>query len=163
MKHLANIITGSRILFSLFLLCFPPFTVPFFVLYVLCGLSDMIDGPIARKTGTDSQFGSNLDSIADVVLILVCLVKLLPAAEVQVWVWVWTGVIACIRLMNIIWGLARRKQLILLHTIANKVAGMSLFLLPLSVPFLDINLAAIPVCAAATFAAVQEGYLIRRK
>ena len=64
---MANIITGIRIVLSVALLIFPALSPAFFVLYVAGGLSDMIDGAVARKTGTVSEFGSKLDTIADII------------------------------------------------------------------------------------------------
>lgn len=163
MKNIANILTVSRIIFSLLLFCFPPFTISFCILYIICGLSDMIDGTVARKTGTESRFGANLDSIADIVFVLICLIKILPIVELQAWIWIWIAVIATIKTVNIISGFMRRKKRVMPHTIANKVTGIILFILPLSISIVDINLAAIPACAVATFAAIQEGYLIRTR
>jgi len=60
MKHIANIITDSRIVFSIALLFFPPLSSAFFVLYAAAGLTDMIDGTVARKTNTVSDFGEDL-------------------------------------------------------------------------------------------------------
>ena len=60
MKYIANIITGSRIVFSIALLFFPPLSSAFFVLYAAAGLTDMIDGTVARKTNTVSDFGEDL-------------------------------------------------------------------------------------------------------
>ena len=57
-KHIANIVTGCRISGSLLLLCFPAFSVEFYIIYILCGISDMIDGTIARKTNSNSEFGA---------------------------------------------------------------------------------------------------------
>ena len=125
----------------------------------------MIDGTVARKTGTESRFGANLDSIADIVFVLICLIKILPVVELQawIWIWIWIAVIATIKTVNIISGFMRRKKRVMPHTIANKVTGIILFILPLSISIVDINLAAIPACAVATFAAIQEGYLIRTR
>ena len=47
MKYIANIITGSRIVFSIALLFFPPLSSAFYVLYAAAGLTDMIDGTVA--------------------------------------------------------------------------------------------------------------------
>ena len=44
----------------------------FYVLYLFCGLTDMIDGTIARKTGAVSKFGEKLDTAADFVFMAVC-------------------------------------------------------------------------------------------
>ena len=69
----ANIITGFRILCSIALLFCSPFSPPFYALYLVAGLTDMIDGLIARKTNTVSTFGARLDTAADFALVAVCL------------------------------------------------------------------------------------------
>ena len=71
------------------------------------------------------------------------------------------GLIALLRLVNILSGFVRRKKLVLLHTRANKLTGALLFLLPLSLGFLNIAYIAVPLCALASFAAIQEGHFIR--
>lgn len=43
----------------------------------------------------------------------------------------------------------------------NKLTGLLLFLFSLTLPFIDWNLSAVVLCAAATFAAIQEGHYIR--
>ena len=158
---MANIITGSRILFSIALLFFPAFSPWFYALYLVAGVTDMIDGTIARKTGKANEFGARLDSIADIVFVVVCLIKLIPVVGIPVWLYVWIGIIALIRIINIVSGLIMQKRFVLLHTITNKVTGLLLFVLPLTVPFMDLKYTAIPVCAVATFAAIQEGHFIR--
>ena len=158
---MANIITGSRILFSIALLFFPTFSPMFYTLYLAAGITDMIDGIVARKTGNESEFGARLDSIADIVFVVVCLIKLIPFVGIPVWLYVWIGIIALIRIINIVSGLIMQKRFVLLHTITNKVTGLLLFVLPLTVPFMDLKYTAIPVCAVATFAAIQEGHFIR--
>lgn len=55
-----------------------------------------------------------------------------------------------------------RHELVLLHTITNKLTGLLLFVLPFTISFININYLAIPVCIIATFAAVQEGHFIRK-
>ena len=133
----------------------------FYTLYLAAGITDMIDGIVARKTGNESEFGARLDSIADIVFVVVCLIKLIPFVGIPVWLYVWIGIIALIRIINIVSGLIMQKRFVLLHTITNKVTGLLLFVLPLTVPFMDLKYTAIPVCAVATFAAIQEGHFIR--
>ena len=41
----------------------------FYTLYLVAGVSDMIDGTVARKTGTAGAFGSKLDTAADFMLV----------------------------------------------------------------------------------------------
>ena len=138
-KHLANILTGCRILGSILLLVFPAFSVAFYITYLFCGLSDMIDGTIARKTNSTSKFGSQLDTSADLVFVVASSFKVLPAIHIPGWLWIWGGVIAVIKISNIIWGYVSKKQFISLHTIMNKVTGLLLFLLPLTIPFAELN------------------------
>lgn len=71
MKNTANIITGLRIVFSLAILFFPPFSPMFYILYGSAGLTDMIDGTVARKTNTVSASGEKLDTIADFIFVTV--------------------------------------------------------------------------------------------
>ena len=47
---MANIITGLRIACSIALLFCPAFSPAFYTLYIIAGVSDMIDGTVARKT-----------------------------------------------------------------------------------------------------------------
>ena len=158
---MANIITSSRIVLSIALLFFPAFSPWFYALYLVAGITDMIDGTVARKTGKASEFGARLDSIADIIFVLVCLIKLIPVISIPTWLYVWIGIIALIKIINIVSGFIMQKRCIMLHTIMNKVTGLLLFILPLTVPFLEIKYAALPVCAVATFAAIQEGHFIR--
>ena len=160
---MANLITSCRILFSLLLLFFPALSPGFYGLYLAAGLSDMLDGFVARRTNSASPLGAKLDSMADVVFLSVCLIRLLPVLALPVWLWVWVGLIALLRLVNVVSGFVRRKKLVLLHTRANKLTGALLFLLPLSLGFLNIAYTAVPLCALASFAAIQEGHFIRTR
>ena len=160
-KHIANTLTGCRIFGSILLLFFPAFSLGFYITYLLCGFSDMVDGTIARKTNSTSKFGSQLDTIADLIFVVVSLFKLLPALHIPQWLWIWGGVIAVIKIGNLVWGYVVEKQFVSLHTIMNKVTGLLLFLLPLTISFVELKYTAAVVCGIATFSAMQEGvYLI---
>ena len=157
-KHIANTLTGCRIFGSILLLFFPAFSLNFYVTYILCGFSDMIDGTIARKTNSASKFGSQLDTIADFIFVVAALFKLLPTICIPGWLWIWVGVIALIKISNIIGGYVSKKRFISLHTIMNKITGLLLFLLPLTISFVDLKFTAIVVCSVATLSAVGEGF-----
>ena len=159
-KHIANILTSCRIFGSILLLFFSAFSLQFGILYLLCGFSDMIDGTIARKTNSTSKFGRQLDTIADLIFTAVSLFKLLPAIYIPQWLWIWGGVITVIKIGNILWGYVLKRQFLSLHTIMNKVTGLLLFLLPLTIPFGELNRFAAVVCSVATLSAVQEGFLV---
>lgn len=158
---MANLITGCRILCSIIMIFFPAFSVTFYVLYLAGGVTDMVDGLVARKTNTVSKMGSRLDSIADVFFVAVSLFKILPAVDIPTWLWIWIGVIAVIKIINIISGFASQKRFVAEHTIMNKVTGFLLFLLPLTLTVIELNYSGAVVCCVATFAAIQEGHYIR--
>jgi CDP-diacylglycerol--glycerol-3-phosphate 3-phosphatidyltransferase len=85
---------------------------------------------------------------------------LLPVIHIPWWLWIWAAVIAVIKISNIICGYVSQKRFISLHTIMNKVTGLLLFLLPLTISFLKLNYTAIVVCSTATLSALQEGLYI---
>ena len=159
-KQIANIITLCRLLGSIGLLFCPVFSDGFYSLYLVCGLTDMVDGTIARKTDAVSEFGAQLDTAADLLFTAVALLKILPVIQIQAWLLIWIVTIAVIKLFNLTWGFLRRKKIPSLHTISNKITGLCLFLLPLTMPFVDMRHTAPVVCVIATVAAVQEGYYI---
>lgn len=158
---MANIITGVRILCSIALLFVTPLSKLFYTLYLTAGLSDMIDGTVARKTGTESEFGSKLDSTADLMFVTVCLLKLLPVLNIEKWLYVWIALIVLIKAVNIIFGLIKYKKIIFVHSVLNKLTGMLTFVLPLTLRFFERRYTLVAVCSIATLAAIQEGHFIR--
>ncbi len=157
---MANIITSCRILCSILLLFVPAFSPKFYIVYFVAGFSDMIDGTIARKTNSANEFGSRLDTIADIAFTVACMIKLLPVLAIPTWICIWIGVIAIIKVINIISGYIVHRKFVAIHTIMNKVTGAVLFILPLTLSIVDLKYSGGFVCTIATFAAVQEGYLI---
>ena len=157
-KHIANIITGSHIVLSLPLLFIPLTSAWFYALYLLCGLSDMIDGTVARRTSSASEFGARLDTVSDFVFMTVALIKFVPYLHIPVWLWIWIGIIAMIKLGNAAWGFVRTKKLISPHTVPNKVTGLLLFLLPVTICFVDLTYTLPIVCTVTTAAAIHEVY-----
>lgn len=173
MKYAANIITASRFVAALGMVFAAVGSPVFWALYAWCGISDMVDGTIARCTGSESEAGARLDSLADIAFVCICLFKLLPLIPLPAWLIAWIVVIALCKVAAYASGLVLHGRIVALHTIANKAAGFLIFAtVPLvvfasptlfadSFPFSDPALFAIPVCAVATFAAIQEGHLIR--
>ena len=155
-KHIANIVSSCRILLSITLLFCPVFSVCFHGIYLLCGFIDMVDGTIARKTNSVSEFGARLDTASDFLFFVVSLIKLLPIIHITKWMWVWIVVITIIKICNIILGFIYKKKLIFLHTVMNKTTGLLLFLLPPALQFIEIKYSFAVVCIVATIAAIQE-------
>lgn len=160
---IANIVTFLRIVFSLIMLYFAAFSPGFYACYLLAGITDMVDGSAARRLGTESEFGEKLDTIADIIFVAAALYKILPDIAPTKGIWIWIGIIAVVKVINIISGFLVQKRFVSVHSPANKITGIALFLLPLTLPFVDNRCSAISVCLLATFAAIQEGHFIRTK
>lgn len=153
---IADIITLSRIPFSLLLLVFPSSSFPFAALYLLCGLTDVLDGFIARRLHTESERGAMLDSIADLLFAIAYAVKILPHLSVPLWIWIWTAVIAAAKLTGIMIASRKARRLQIAHSFGNRLTGLLLFLLPLSVRIADVKYTAASVCLIATVTAIRE-------
>lgn len=162
-KYIANMITGFRILGSIGLLLTPVFSQLFYGLYLFCGFTDMIDGTIARKTESTTVFGEKLDSAADLIFTAAAFIKIWPVLQIPNWLLCWILMIGMLRGMNIAVGFRMEKRLFPMHTVMNKITGFLLFILPLSLPFVELKYSAWVVCMMATFSAVQENFYIRRK
>ena len=161
-KHIANIITGSRIIFSFSLLFLSLSSAWFCILYLFCGFTDMIDGTIARKTKAVSKLGARLDTASDLVFMFVCGVKILPLIRISLWLWIWIIMIALIKIFNIALIFIRKKKLISIHSVFNKISGFALFLLPLSLAFVETTYSVATICVLATIAVAQEVYFLAK-
>ena len=150
-------------MFSLPLLFLPLSSVWFYVLYLLCGLSDMVDGTVARRTNTASEFGARLDTVSDFVFMTVALIKFAPYLNMPTWLWIWIGVIAMMKFGNAAWGFVRTRGIAFPHTVLNKVTGFLLFLLPATISFIDLTYTLPIVCTVAMAAAMHEWYYMEKK
>ncbi|MBR1782485.1 MAG: CDP-alcohol phosphatidyltransferase family protein [Bacteroidales bacterium] len=161
MRHLPNAISSLRVAGSIGLLFCDVAGWMFWALYALCGISDMVDGPLARKLQAESKTGAVLDSVADIVFVACCAIRLFPALKIPVWLWIWAGMIVIIKMVNQISARVLCKRFCFPHTWANKLTGLLLFL---TMPTMFWSMIPISIVAAlATFAAVQEGHFIRTK
>lgn len=156
MKHVPNLITGLRILSSLVLLFLKPLSTGFFAVYTLCGVSDILDGYVARKTGTAGKAGAVLDSVADMVFIAVALVVFIPVFAFAAWMVYWTIAIALIRLASLAVGFIRYRSFASLHTYANKATGLILFCFPLIYQLCGSDKTAVILLAIASLSAIEE-------
>ena len=152
----ANSVTISRMLFSLVMLVLPTRSLAFAVLYLLCGVTDVLDGFIARKLHTESEKGARLDSIADLLFAAVYAVKILPLLGIPLWIWIWTAIIAVIKITCIVIASKKAYRLVIEHSFGNKLTGLLLFLFPLSVCAAEGKYGAILVCIAATVTVIIE-------
>jgi CDP-diacylglycerol--glycerol-3-phosphate 3-phosphatidyltransferase len=163
MIQLPNIITLLRIAGSLGLLLCDVTGVVYWIIYGLCGISDMLDGYLARKLHCESKTGALLDSLADIVFVACCCIKLIPALTLPNWLWIWALVIVFIKVINQISALVIFKKCVFPHTIVNKVTGFLLFVGIPVIFFVESLIPIVIIAIFATFAAIQEGHLIRTR
>ena len=140
---------------------FNPTSAAFWVIYGLCGISDMVDGYLARRLHAMSKTGAVLDSAADICFVACCAVRLLPVMQIPTWLWIWAGLIVVIKLINQLSAYVISKRFCFPHTKANKMTGLLLFLFVPTVFWSIVPIAL--VAGVATFAAVQEGHVIRTR
>ena len=74
----ADTVTSLRIVAAIILAFLPWGTRRFMIVYTFAGLTDVLDGWLARKNQTASEFGARLDSIADLLFYGVLLIRMLP-------------------------------------------------------------------------------------
>ena len=95
-------------------------TLPFWVLYVIAGTTDMLDGFLARRWGVESKFGARLDSLADFVFVLAVGYKLFPWLNLPAALWMMIGLIAMVKIVNAVSAYVVKRRIEFLHTQANK-------------------------------------------
>lgn len=161
MKHAANLLSLSRLLLVPLAVAFYRQPAVFYPLYLLGGLTDILDGIVARKTGTQSTLGARLDTLGDIMLCAgICLVLWLwVGASLTPFLW-WAAAIALMRLL--VSALARVKygRWASIHTIGNKLTGFCLFALPFAVPAGKLLAPALFfVCLLATLSAAEEALI----
>ena len=123
----------------------------------------MVDGTIARITNSASEFGARLDTVSDFVFMTVALIKFAPHFHIPIWLWVWSGVIATIKICNAVCGLVRTGKFTFPHTVLNKATGLAMFVLPVTLCFIEATYTLPIVCVVATAAAIHEGHYMEKK
>ena len=155
-RQIPNALCWMRIACAFGLLFFIPFSFWFMLLYIFAGVTDMIDGTIARKLNSGSTFGANLDGIADLLFAIIGLSILLPVVEFPVWATPVVLSILSIRIISITIAGIRFKQLVMLHTIANKAVVLIAWMIFILYMFMDVEIILIIGCAVGLYAFVED-------
>lgn len=159
LRYAANIISISRVvlLLGLFFTFHNP--VLFFILYFICGFSDVMDGYVARRTKTQSLFGARLDSIADFILFgVICISVILWMREGIAAYLPWIIAVALIRCTNVAIAAFKYHSFAMLHTWGNKAAGFLLFLAPLFILY-EVPVVLWITCIVAVLSALEESLI----
>ena len=145
-----------RILLSVCLPFTEPFTVLCSAIYALCGLTDILDGVVARATGTDDERGARLDTLADCFFVAAALITFLPVVNIPSALWMIAGVILAVKAVTLLISVIKFKRPLLLHTYLNKLTGCLLFLAPLVWRMAQPAQLGGVLCAVAGAAALEE-------
>lgn len=153
-----NALTMTRIAGAAVLLFFPPLTVVFFILYTVCGVSDALDGLIARATKQTSEFGAKLDSIADLLFYAAMILKILPllAETLPAWLWCGIGAALLLRLCTYLTVAVKYRRFAAQHTYLNKLTSVMMFLLPYMMVWGITVVYCTAECFVAALAAAEE-------
>ena len=154
----ADTITSLRIVLTLFLSFLPLRSSAFLTIYILAGLTDILDGWLARKSGTASAFGAKLDSIADLLFYGTLLLRIVPVLWKILPMGMWYVVAAVIVVRLAAYAIAAFKyhRFASLHTPLNKLTGASVFLLPFAISASEGITYCWVVCVLALAAALEE-------
>ena len=158
LKWIPNFFTSLRIVGAIALIFVPSLGLWFYIIYAMCGVSDVLDGFLARRLHTASTFGAKLDSVADLLFYAVMLIRMLPELRLRLptWIWYYIFTIVGLRIFSYAFAAIRLHKFASIHSILNKLTGASVFGVGLVIkqPWLPVY--AVIVCTIAIAAALQE-------
>lgn len=153
-----NFITSLRLIGAVVMAFIPFLSTPFYVVYTFCGITDVLDGFVARMTKKTSEFGAKLDSVADLLFYGIMLFKLLPMmlSDMPNAMPVMIATLLAVRVCSYLIAAFRYKKFASLHTYMNKASGFSCFLMPYLLNFMPHDVVYIIVYAIAMIAGLEE-------
>ena len=158
MKYIPNILTIFRILTSLLIVMVSDKY--FFPLYFFVGVTDILDGWIARKMNWTSRFGTLLDSLADLLFFIVVVLKIILTIKLPAFLLWGALVIVLIRCITYLIGCFRFHQFASLHTYLNKLTGLLLFLSPIVLSIIPTTPFGIILLVCGSLSAIEEFLIV---
>lgn len=132
MKHIPNALSIARIFliiaFIIIAILDSAIAPIAMILFLVAGLTDMLDGPIARRTNNATELGAVLDSVADHFMILVAVFVLVPALGLWSWLLPTIWVALASKLISLAPALMKHRQIFFIHTTLSKITAVLLFL-----------------------------------
>lgn len=156
MKYIANMITASRIVFAVGMVLAAPFSILFWVFFFSAGLSDMVDGYVARKLKCESALGATLDSVADLAFAIAILFVVLKNISIPMWLWLCSAIIGLLRITGYGIGFYKYHTFSSLHTWLNKATGALIFAFPLLYALFGLPVAGAGISFVALLSAIEE-------
>ena len=158
-KVIPDLLSFSRIGLALALLLIEPLSPTFLSIYIVCGLTDILDGMVARRFDACTEHGHTIDSVADVVLVVILLYCVIPVVSWEEWMVIWILVIAAVRIIAFVIGSVRYGRLAFVHTYLNKATGVLLFVSPFLLVIIGAPVTIAVVCCIASVSAAEYLYI----
>lgn len=163
--YIPNIITALRIAGTFGLIFTKTFSPVFYIVYFFTGVTDVLDGFLARKLKVTSEFGAKLDSVADVFFNITMIIKILPALLVALPVFIWylVGAIVLLRVASYVVSAVKFRKIASLHTIMNKITVFLVFVVPFFVHTqIAVGLCTL-ICVLGILATLEDLFINIRK
>lgn len=157
-KNIANIITVMRIICVIIMLHTETFSTLFFTFYIAAGVTDIIDGFLARKLKIESDFGARLDSFCDVSFLIAGMIKIFPLIYKEIWIYLWIdlALIAVLKVVTVFLIKKKTGNFGLLHTYVAKFNGVFLFLGPILMRLWGVNEVGLLLGICCTYGALED-------
>jgi len=124
--------------------------------YIYSVVTDFIDGPIARKTNSASNFGAFMDSAADMLFVLIALFIFIPIIDFTSLMIAGIVLILFVRFLGFGIGFKKHRTFTMLHTYANKAGGVILAFFPIFYGVLGLEISFIITFAAIFLSSLEE-------
>lgn len=131
-RSIPNVLTTLRIIGAVCLMFIEPLTGTFYIVYTFSGVSDALDGFIARRLHCASELGAALDSVSDLLFYAAMFLRVLPVLwrELSWRLWVFACTVLLVRLSSYITAAVKYRRFSSMHTYLNKLTGVMVFLVP---------------------------------
>lgn len=129
-KNLANILSAIRIVAGACLYLFNDITGGFIAIYIVCGITDLLDGPVARKFESTSAVGAILDTVGDAVTYMALVKILLVKHMIPSWIVYWMLAVLALHILAGLVSLKKAKKFFVVHSLFGKILGGSVFVMP---------------------------------
>ena len=134
-EQLPDLLTLCRIILSFYLLFLPYQSFCFVLLYLICGLTDIMDGYLARKLKAETRLGAQLDSLADLCMCVMIALTIIRQTHAFLLIIIVFCAVFMLRAGDALFSKFKFGNILSVHTIANKTAGVLLFFCPLTYAF----------------------------
>ena len=159
MKYLPHIITSTRFIFALLLVFSVPLSIRFWIFYGLAATTDLIDGPIARKLKVNSNFGSTLDTAADIFFLLCIMICIFPILDITIQSYILIGTVFLFKIISLAYAYIKFNAVVSYHTYLIKFLALFIFTFPFWILFLDANVIVLILAALQIVAYIEELFI----